>query len=227
MYKELKITKISSTIEKLAARIDDRFPGSGISSVCQELLQCSQDIELKIQFIAEPNRWIRSAVLLVVAIFIFTLIYTFSLVEWKFHKPTLAEMIQITEALVNDVILVGAALFFLFSIEVRIKRQRALAHLHQLRSLAHVIDMHQLTKDPVVVTSGYQKTKNSPARSIGRFELQRYLDYCSEMFSLIGKLAALFSEKLPEPSIVSAANDIESLCTGFSRKVWQKMDFLR
>ena len=117
MYKELKIARISSTIEKLAARIDDRFPGSGISGVCKELHQCAQDIELKIQFIAEPNRWIRSAVMLVVAVFIFTLIYTFSLVEWEFHKPSLAEMIQVTEALVNDVILVGAALFFLFSIE--------------------------------------------------------------------------------------------------------------
>ena len=48
MYKELKIAKTSSTNEKLAARIDDRFPGSSISNVCQELLQCSQDIELKI-----------------------------------------------------------------------------------------------------------------------------------------------------------------------------------
>jgi len=227
MYKELKIEKITSTINKLLTRINDRFPETGISGVCEELHSCAQKIEYNIQYIAKPNRWIQLSVFMVVLVFFATLIYSISIIEWEFNKPSLADVIQITEALINDVILVGAALFFLFSIENRIKRQKALKELHQLRSLAHVIDMHQLTKDPSIVHSEYQRTQHSPERKITAFELQRYLDYCSEMFSLIGKLAAKFSESLPEPTIVSAANNIESLCTGLSQKVWQKMDFLR
>ena len=56
-----------------------------------------------------------------------------------------------------------------------------------------------------------------------RFELSRYLDYCSEMFSLIGKLAAVYSKDLDDPEVVSAVNDVEALTTGLSRKVWQKL----
>ncbi len=227
MYKELKVEKISGTVLKLKTRINDRFPNSGIKGVCEELLQCGKGIEAKIDYISKPNRWIQAAVLLVVLTFVATLVYTISVIEWEFSKPSLSEVIQITEALINDIILVGAALFFIFTIENRIKRDKAMKELHKLRSLAHIIDMHQLTKDPSIVHSDYTKTKHSPDRTMSAFELQRYLDYCAEMFSLIGKLAALFPEKLPEPAIISAANNIESLCTGLSQKVWQKMDFLR
>ena len=48
----------------------------------------------------------------------------------------------------NIIVLMGAALFFLVTIEDRLKRRRALTALHELRSIVHVIDMHQLTKDP-------------------------------------------------------------------------------
>lgn len=227
MYKELKVEKITGTILKLKTRINDRFPESGIKGVCEELLQCAKEIEAKIDYISKPNRWLQAAVFTVVLVFAAILVYSISVMEWEFSKPSLAELIQITEALINDIILVGAALFFIFTIENRIKREKALKELHQLRSLAHIIDMHQLTKDPSIVHSDYTKTPHSPERTMSAFELQRYLDYCAEMFSLIGKLAALFPEKLPESAIISAANNIETLCTGLSQKVWQKMDFLK
>jgi len=170
--------------------------------------------------------WIRTGVVATILSFVALLFYTISVFEWEMSKPDLVEVIQITEALINDILLVGAALFFLISFETRTKRKSLLEALHQLRSIAHVIDMHQLTKDPSVITRPHTRTANSPKRTMTAFELQRYLDYCAEMFSLIGKIAALYSERLPEPEIVSAANDIESLCTGLSQKVWQKLVFL-
>lgn len=227
MYQELEIAKITQTIARLKTRINDRFPDSGIKGVCVELLQCAKGIEAKIDYISKPNRWLQALLVVVVLLFVATLAYTVSVVEWELNKPSLAEVIQITEALINDIVLVGAALFFIFTLENRIKRDKALKELHQLRSLAHIIDMHQLTKDPSIVRPGYTQTPNSPKRTMNKSELLRYLDYCAEMFSLIGKLAAMFPEKLPEPAIVSAANNIETLCTGLSQKVWQKMDFLR
>lgn len=42
------------------------------------------------------------------------------------------------------------------------------------------------------------------------------------MFSLKAKIAESFSENIQETEIVSASNDIENLCTGLSRKIWQK-----
>jgi len=52
---------------------------------------------------------------------------------------------------------------FLTTLESRVKRARALAMIHELRSIAHIIDMHQLTKDPERVMSTVVTTNVSPA----------------------------------------------------------------
>ena len=58
------------------------------------------------------------------------------------------EWLPIIESGINDVVFAGIAVYFLRSIPHRQQRRRTLAQLYRLRSLAHVIDMHQLTKDP-------------------------------------------------------------------------------
>ncbi len=226
MYKELRYDEVIKTIARLEDRIKDRFPESGIHHVCHELLNTAQNAQRTVTELSQPNKWIRSGVVGVIVCFLAVIIYTLSVIEWKYSQPSLSEIIQITEALINDIVLLGAALFFLITFEQRIKRRAVLEALHQLRSIAHVVDMHQLTKDPAMLNAPQSRTENSPQRSMTAFELQRYLDYCSEMFSLIGKIAAMYSEKMPDSEIVSAASEIEELCTGLSRKVWQKMVFL-
>jgi len=59
-----------------------------------------------------------------------------------------------------------------------------------------------------------------------RAELGRYLDYCSELLSLTSKIAALFVERFDDSVTLSAVNEIESLTSGLSRKVWQKITML-
>jgi hypothetical protein len=131
-------------------------------------------------------------------------------------------LIQSLEAAVNLLILFGGAAWFLLTLEERFKRQRALDALHELRSLAHVIDMHQLTKDPTMLL-GAPRTAASPERTMTRFELTRYLDYCAEMLALIGKLAALYAERMRDSVVIEAVNDIENLTTDLARKIWQKI----
>jgi hypothetical protein len=55
------------------------------------------------------------------------------------------------------------------------------------------------------------------------FEHNRYLDYCSEMLALVGKIAALYVQTFPDERAVSAVNDVEELTSGLSRKIWQKI----
>ena len=114
-------------------------------------------------------------------------------------------------------------------IQLAVKRHEALKAFHQLRSLVHVIDMHQLTKDPSLVlgTERVKDTAASPKRVMTAFELGRYLDYCSEMLSLTGKVAALYAQDLDDPVVVEAVNDIEMLATNLSRKVWQEIAILQ
>ena len=108
-------------------------------------------------------------------------------------------VLQGIEAAANLIVLMGAGVFFLSRIEERLKRRGALKALHELRSIVHVIDMHQLTKDPSAVVSIAGKTASSPARTLSRIEVTRYLDYCSEMLSLTSKVAVLFAQGFPDP----------------------------
>jgi hypothetical protein len=110
--------------------------------------------------------------------------------------------------------------------ESRIKRKRAINQLNELRVIAHVVDMHQLTKDPSLMNIPTHNTENSPKRTLTKFELERYLNYCSETAALIAKVAALYSQSLPDEVVVKNVNDIESLCNGLSQKVWQKIIIL-
>jgi hypothetical protein len=59
-----------------------------------------------------------------------------------------------------------------------------------------------------------------------RFELSRYLDYCSEALSLAGKVAALYLKGFDDPVALQAVNEVEDLTTGLSRKIWQKLTIL-
>jgi hypothetical protein len=142
----------------------------------------------------------------------------------------IVDAFQGLEAVVNLVILTSAAVWFLLNVETRIKRARFLADLHALRSVAHVIDMHQLTKDPTMAANGpgaITRTASSPSHDLSGFELARYLDYCAEMLALVGKIAALYMQGLRDPVVIEAVNDIESLTTNLSRKIWQKIALIQ
>jgi hypothetical protein len=132
-------------------------------------------------------------------------------------------LVQVSEAGLNVFLLLSAAILFLVTAETRIKRRRALKAIHELRALAHVIDMHQLTKDPERLLARTTETPSSPRQNLSPVELGRYLDYCSEMLSLVGKLATLYVQKFDDPVALAAVNEVEDLTNGLSRKIWQKI----
>lgn len=223
--------KIIETISTLEKRISDRFPDSGLRKVTNELLVLSEHTKENITYINRPNVSIRLFCYTIIIIGLTGLVSSAALVFSDAHIniPTtnlpFKDVLIIMEGMFNNLILIGGAFFFLATMESRIKRKRALKSLHKLRVISHVIDMHQLTKDPYVYDSN-QTTKHSPKRSYTKFELQRYLDYCSEASALIAKAAALYAQSLPDEVIVSSVNEIESLTTGLSRKIWQKIRIL-
>ena len=137
----------------------------------------------------------------------------------------------VVEAAINVIVLGGAAAFFLLSLETRYKRRHALQAIHELRAVAHIIDMHQLTKDPERIVEQTSAETLKPLagddRLLTRFELGRYLDYCSELLSLNGKIAALYVQHFEDAVVITAVNEVEVLCTGLSRKIWQKIMILR
>ncbi len=139
---------------------------------------------------------------------------------------TVLDFVQVLEPALGTVFFVSAFVLTLIGLELRIKRGRVIHALHELRAMAHIVDMHQLTKDPALLVEGHA-TPSSPDRTLTPFELGRYFDYCSELLSLISKLAALYVQDLRETQVTSAVDEIENLCTGLSRKIWQKSMLIR
>ena len=141
----------------------------------------------------------------------------------QFKIDDYTNFIQSLESSISSVVFVGATILFFVSWENRIKRSRALKAIHELRALAHIIDMHQLTKHP---ESCFAHRPPAPKRALTPFELNRYLDYCSEALALISKIAALYVQGFQDPVLLDAVDDVEDLTAGLSRKIWQKISIL-
>lgn len=217
---------IVETVELLSRRISERFPEAGLNRVCRELLSIASDSRQRAQAIGRPMLGVRlaSATVILVIVVLFGLLIR--AVRMPQSPLAAGEFVQVLEAAFNAVVLIGATILFLVTLENRVKRARAMKAIHELRSLAHLIDMHQLTKDPERTLLGGPDTKSSPRRTMTQFQLNRYLDYCCEMLSLTGKVAALYVENFPDPHAVAAVNDLEDLTSGLARKIWQKIMIL-
>ena len=148
MYRSLDSEKIVDTIGTLYRRIDERFPDSGLGKVCRELLTIAGESQERSAWIAKPHTALRVITWLVLIIMAGGLVAVLASAAWPRGGFDLVGLVQGLEAALNITILFGAAALFLVTVEVRIKRKRALKAIHELRALAHVIDMHQLTKDP-------------------------------------------------------------------------------
>ena len=225
-YLSLDPVKIVATAARLHDRIVERFPTSGLRRVAEALLAAVHQSRHTAQELSRPVPWIRAltalCLLLLVSLFVGAALMFKAKVDLF---SSVADFLQGLDAALNEMVFLGIAVVFLLTLETRFKRRRALRMLHMLRSLAHVIDMHQLTKDPTIVLDS-QKTAASPERTMTQFELTRYLDYCAEMLALIGKLAALYADKMRDNVVINAVNDIENLTAGLGRKIWQKITII-
>ena len=227
-YTYLNPKSILETLDKLELRISERFPDSGLRQVCKEFRKLAGPTE-KLARQLEPPIWpVRIVIILASGLLLFVAIGAAMVLLERFSINTndISEMLQATEAGINELIFLGLALYFLVSLETRIKRHSALQALHRLRSIAHVVDMHQLTKDPAYLLTPIPDTESSPEHKLTRQELIRYLDYCAEMLALDSKLAALFAQNMDDPVVLAAVNELESLTQGLSSKIWQKIMIL-
>jgi hypothetical protein len=225
-HRRLDASLIAATIDRLCQRVEVRFPGSGLLGVCRELDAIADRATETSAWIGRPILPLRIGAWLLVALILAGLAVTLAALRAPVEPLTLGDLVQAIEAAVNDLVFVAIAVFFLLTLEKRLKRRRALDAIQELRSIAHVIDMHQLTKAPEWVLDPGRSEVVAPARAMTRFELSRYLDYCSEALSLTGKIAALYIQGFDDSVALQAVNEVEDLTTGLSRKIWQKLTIL-
>ena len=213
------------TVVRLEQRVATLFPEAGLRTVARELIDvtaCAKDVCRRI---GKPIYLLRVPIVLLL-VGVFALI-VFELAIHRFGEVnTGLDFIQVLEPTLGAIFFLAALVAFLLSLETRWKRRRALDALHELRAMAHVVDLHQLTKDP---TDRHMGEARMPPdnRPLTAEELTRYLDFCSEMLSLIGKVAVLYIQDFPDDVAVTTVDEIESLTNGISRKIWQKITLIR
>ncbi len=227
MIHTLDAAKVTATAERLHARIADRFPARGLTKVAAELVEASRESAAVADALGRPMVQYRLAASLGILALFGLIVWGVTAVGMEALRQQeefgLIDVIQAAESGVNDVIFLAIAIFFLVRLEQRFKRDRALNMLHKIRSLAHIIDMHQLTKDPDTLGADAVPTPNSPVRDLDGYELKRYFDYCSEMLSVLSKMAAILVENFDDPVTLAAVNEVENLTSGLARKIWQKI----
>ncbi|MCX6923653.1 MAG: hypothetical protein NT154_10670 [Verrucomicrobia bacterium] len=224
-FRRLEAAKIIETVKALHDRIEERFPGSGLGKVVHELQQVAEETVARTRWIQQPHLLLRCvAALLSLGIIV---LLTFLVAHVKqFNFDDFTNSVQALDASISSVVFVGAAILFFLNWEHRIKRDRALKAIHELRALAHIVDMHQLTKDPESYAGQGLRPGRHGRRAMTPFELNRSLDYCSDAMALISKIAALYVQTFQDPVLLDAVDDVEDLTAGFSRKIWQKISIL-
>jgi hypothetical protein len=212
--RRIESSNLIATSQKLGARIAERFPDSGLANVSAQTAVITEETVARAARLAAP-RWILRAFGFIGCCIVFALTVAIAVHvgnQARAEGATGTAWIQIIESAVNDVIFVALAIAFLSQVESRVKRAEALRSIRTLRSLAHVIDLHQLGKDPL---------------RLHQTELERYLQYCVELLSIVGVLAAIHAQELNDPVVIAATGDIESLTLGLSDKIWSKISVSR
>ena len=226
----LEAEYVADTVGRLEARIRARFPDRRLGNVAAELQSTVREVADGFDASKARRRQVRlfsriaSAGVLVVA----AVAVAFALRD-AFTREAANSLVWVplAESLINDFVFTAIAVFFLWAMPERLERRTLLDLLHRLRSLAHVVDMHQLDKDPEQARVGYHPTSMSPQRRImDSEELHHYFDYCSELVSLTAKTAALCAERTSDAVVLHTVSEIETLTAQMSQKIWQKISLL-
>lgn len=223
---KLDEAEIVETLETLHRRIQERFPRAHLAAFAGEIVELGRQASEKADQLGRPIVPLRIAVGTVLVGLVALLAYSVRDVVALMPQEDVGEAIQSIEATISSVVFLGAAALFLATLEIRVKRRRVLAALHDLRGLAHVIDMHQLAKDPKDVGHQIYDTVSSPRVDLSPYELSRYLDYCSELLSVVNKLGALYVRHIDDPVVLAGVDGLQHLVDGLSQKIWHKMTIL-
>ena len=220
---------VIATIDQSGGRIRARFADRGLPKAAAELRSAATEVtELGVHLRGRLRvlRWTARAASVLVALGMALVLVVAARDADLSGSVRSVDWVALVESTIQTLVFGGLTLLFLNALPDRLERRHLLRRLHRLRSLAHVIDMHQLTKDPERLRSDFEPTDATVAVDLTRAEMQHYLGYCSELLALVGKVAALCAEDSQDGLILETVSDIENLTNGMSRKIWQKISLL-
>ncbi len=226
---QLVADHVGSTVGQLERRIFARFGERGLTKAARDLGHLVELVQTEAAQsrarLARTTYVARATGITIVAATVVALAFSLRTAVTQGLAQT-ADWVPLVESVINDLVFAALAVVFLWAFPERLERRTLLRLLHRLRSLAHVIDMHQLSKDPEQVSASYTPTEQSVRHGLDAEQLHHYLSYCSEMLSLTAKTAALCAEHSADGVVLETISYIETLTTELSNKIWQKISLL-
>ena len=227
----LQAEKIEKAISELEQGIHEILPGRKIGDVCHELREVAREAHTK-SLRNKSSSFTRNKLLklflIAALILIVTSLITFGLSYFLREILTslgrnigIEEGLQMTDTAITLLLPSIAYIFYRLKDNIKTYRTEVLNDLHKLRMLSHIIDVKQLNKTPDWID--WKEEKNKHDRKLNARQIAFYLEFCSQMQSLIGKIAVLYIRDVNDPALITAVNEIETLTTGLSRKTWQKL----
>jgi hypothetical protein len=219
MERQLREDELLKTGERLGRRIAERLPGSGLTRVAAEVVQLIREALVRAAAIRRPNYWLRGG--LVVLGLLLVLGLWLALASHDATETTWGRLLKAFDATKGIAVYLVAIAIFFITLEVRWKRRKALRAVHELRAMAHLIDMHQLAKDPDRL--GEPDGPTTGGQPMSAETMGRYLHYCTELLALVSKIGHLYVQDFPDATALAAVDQCEGLATGLSQKIWQKI----
>jgi hypothetical protein len=217
---QLEHQRLLRLINDQAKKIKSHFRGRSLATVASTLRDTVERAPATCDHIVRARPVIRGSVGILVVLMVMALFYQMNQLE--FAETDGWTVVEGIEAGINTLVYMGLAIVFLVSLEFRSRRQEAFKALQELRALAHVLDMHQMNKDPFLLKSN----KDGPSDELTPRELIRYLDDTSDLLSILAKLAAWYAQRINDAEVLAAVNEIEQLTTALSQKIGQKIQLV-
>jgi hypothetical protein len=205
--RHLDPAKLISTSAALTAWIDKDFNHAHLAQVAANVHRLTQEAVVMAQRIRRPIWLLRIGIWGLILAFVAGAVQ-----QLVTHR--LDEVLHFLDDTKGAALYIGAFLLGFITLEVRLKRRRALKAISELRAVAHIVDMHQLAKDQSIEEF---RERTTPEK------MDSYLHACIALLALLSKVGQLYVEHFPDTVATSAVNDFEMISTGLSNKIWMKI----
>src|SRR5688500_17814184 len=123
MYRSLDSAKIIETARLLCSRISERFANSSLSKVAEELHAEARTAADTSRWLAKPLMWSRVLAFVSIVLMVAIAAGAFFVLNRRVELfSSVSDFLQGLDAAVNELILLGVAIYFLVGLESRIKR---------------------------------------------------------------------------------------------------------
>ena len=184
------------TAVSLAKRVRARLPDSSLARLADELAHVSRETAERASAARKPIYSLRILSGFLIALVHLSILFVAHRVHARWEFSNVAEFFEAIDAGFNIAVILAGAVYSLVTLERRIKRKKILGRIYELREMTHRIDLHQLAQTPELIrpdeaSSGNQLSEDS-----------FYLLVCNEMLALIGNLAPIYTQGLPDDTVL-------------------------